>query len=83
MKLSQGGKVTVSTFETDTHYCVRVWDNGGGFDSSHVWEDRSHVGLRNIRMRLEAMCGGCLTVESTPGVGTTVTIQIPRENTKR
>lgn len=69
----------MSSFEMDTGYCVCVEDNGGGFDASRVWEDRSHVGLRNIRGRVEAMCGGTVTVESTPGVGTKVTIQIPRE----
>lgn len=79
MKLPQGGTVTVSAFETDTHYCVCVQDNGGGFDSANLWEDRKHVGLRNIRGRVEAMCGGTLTVESKPGSGTKVTILLPRE----
>ena len=79
MKLPEGGTVTVSTFETDTHYCVRVQDNGGGFDTNLLREDPSHIGLRNIRGRLDAMCGGTLTVESTPGLGTKVTILIPKE----
>ena len=79
MKLPEGGIVTVSTFETDTHYGICVQDNGGGFDTAHLWEDRKHVGLRNIRGRLEAMCGGTLTVESKPGSGTRVTILIPKE----
>lgn len=32
MKLPEGGTVTVSSYETDTHYCVSVEDNGAGFD---------------------------------------------------
>lgn len=79
MKLSKGGSITISTFETDTHYCVRIRDTGMGFDTAGVWEDTRHVGLRNIRGRLEAMCGGTLTVESTPGIGTIATIRIPKE----
>lgn len=79
MKLPEGGTVTVSTYETDTHYCVRVVDTGAGFDPATLRQDDRHVGLRNIRTRLETMCGGTLTVQSTPGLGTTVTIQIPRE----
>ena len=79
MKLPEGGTVTVSTYETDTHYCVRVMDTGAGFDPATLRQDDRHVGLRNIRTRLETMCGGTLTVQSTPGLGTTVTIQIPRE----
>ena len=79
MRLPQGGIVTVSSFESPSHYCVCVRDNGGGFDSSGLWEDKKHIGLRNIRERLQTMCEGTLTVESTPGVGTKVTISIPKE----
>lgn len=79
MKLPKGGSITISTFETDTHYCVQIRDTGMGFDTAGVWEDPRHVGLRNIRGRLEAMCGGTLTVESTPGIGTIATIRIPKE----
>lgn len=79
MQLPEGGTVTVSTFETETHNCICVEDNGGGFDTAHLWEDGKHVGLRNIRERLETMCGGTLMVQSKPGSGTKVTIQIPKE----
>lgn len=78
MKLPEGGTVTVSSYETDTHYCVSVEDNGAGFDPSILLDERKHIGLRNIRGRVEAMCGGTLTVESTPGVGTKVVISIPK-----
>ena len=78
MKLSKGGCVTVSSYETDTHYCVSVEDNGVGFDTSILLDKRKHIGLRNIRCRVETMCDGTLTVESTPGVGTKVTISVPK-----
>ena len=78
MKLPEGGTVTVSSYETDTHYCVSVEDNGAGFEPSILLDERKHIGLRNIRGRVEAMCGGTLTVESTPGVGTKVVISIPK-----
>ena len=78
MKLSSGGVVTVSSYETDTHYCVSVEDNGAGFDTSILLDERKHIGLRNIRGRLEMMCSGTLTVESTPGVGTRVILSIPK-----
>ena len=80
MKLPQGGSVHIMTYETEDAYCVQVRDTVAGFDIDKLWEDQTHVGLRNIRGRLEAMCGGTLTVESTPGVGTTATIRIPRED---
>ena len=41
------------------------------------------MGIRNVRERIESMCGGTLTIESTEGAGTVVTITIPdREETK-
>lgn len=79
MKLPHGGRVTVSSYEEDASYCVSVEDNGVGFDAAAVLDDRSHVGLRNIRGRIEVMCGGTLTVESTPGIGTKVWISIPKK----
>ena len=78
MKLPEGGTVTISSCETDAHYCVSVEDNGAGFATSILLDERKHIGLRNIRGRVEAMCGGTLTVESTPGVGTKVEISIPK-----
>lgn len=79
MKLPRGGAVTISSYETDGYYCVSVEDTGVGFDTSILHDERKHVGLRNIRGRLESMCNGSLTVESTPGIGTKVLISIPKE----
>ena len=78
MKLPEGGTVIISSWETENGYCVSVEDNGAGFDTSVLLDERKHIGLRNIRGRVEAMCGGTLTVESTPGVGTKVVILIPK-----
>ena len=79
MKLTKGGVVHVRSYETDTHYCISVTDNGAGFDTSVLTDDREHVGIRNIRERLKAMVNGKLDIESTPGVGTKVVISIPKE----
>ena len=80
MKLESGGTVTICTYETDTHYCVRVADDGVGFEPSVLHNETKHIGIRNIRGRLEAMCNGTLTIESAPGKGTTALIKIPKEN---
>ena len=79
MKLPRGGTINVVSYETETDYCISVVDDGVGFDTSAVLNERSHVGLRNIRERLKVMVGGCLDIESTPGVGTKVLITIPKE----
>ena len=79
MKLQKGGTIHVVSYETDTHYCVRVQDDGVGFDTDVLLDERKHVGIRNIRGRLEAMVNGTLQIESTEGVGTKVLIMIPKE----
>lgn len=79
MKLQQGGTIRVVSYETETHYCVLVEDNGVGFDTSVLVDERKHVGIRNIRGRLTAMVNGTLEIESTIGVGTKVLIKIPKE----
>ena len=79
MKLSKGGTIRVVSYETDTHYCVSVEDDGVGFNTTELLDDRKHVGIRNIRGRLKAMVNGILEIESTEGVGTTVLIKIPKE----
>ena len=79
MKLQKGGTIHVVAYETDTHYCVRVEDNGVGFDADVLVDERKHVGIRNIRGRLKAMVNGTLEIKSSKGVGTTVLIKIPKE----
>ena len=54
-------------------------DDGVGFDISAGYDETKHVGIKNIRGRIEAMCGGTLTIESEIGKGTKATITIPKE----
>ena len=79
MKREKGGSIRVVSYETDTHYCVTVDDDGMGFNTDVLLEDRSHMGIRNIRERLKAMVGGSVEIESTMGLGTKVLISIPKE----
>ena len=47
-------------------------------------KDGTHIGLKNVRERIERMCGGSVTVLSRPGEGTTVTVFVPeREKEER
>jgi signal transduction histidine kinase len=52
-----------------------------GFDTSLPIDEKKHVGLRNIRGRLNAMVNGDIILESKPGVGTKAVIMIPKEVT--
>lgn len=40
-------------------------------------DESSHVGIENVRKRLEIMCGGSLEIRSELGKGTSVTLKIP------
>ena len=82
MKLQKGGAIRVVSYETETNYCVLVEDNGVGFDTSVLLDERKHVGIRNIRGRLQAMVNGTLEIESKIGEGTKVLITIPKEGDK-
>ena len=82
MKLQKGGTIHVVTYETDSEYCVSVVDDGVGFDTSLLLDERKHVGLRNIRERLKAMVNGSIEIDSTVGAGTRVLIKIPKETKK-
>ena len=79
MKLSKGGSIKIVSYETNDDYCVLVQDDGIGFDTSALLDERKHVGIRNIRERLKAMVNGTLQIESEMGVGTKVLITIPKE----
>ena len=82
MRLETGGTVVIHSYETPTHFCVSVKDDGVGFDTSLPIDGKKHVGLRNIRGRLKAMVEGDLILESKPGVGTKAVIMIPKEVTE-
>ena len=78
-----GGAVRIASKRTGDFYEVIISDNGKGFDASSAERsDGTHIGIRNVRERIEKMCGGTLTVESAPGAGTTVTVRIPAETQK-
>jgi PAS domain S-box-containing protein len=53
---------------------VMVEDDGVGFDPEQV-QRGEHVGLLGLRERAEAL-GGTLTVESAPGAGTTIVVEV-------
>ena len=79
MGLEEGGIVTISAYETKESYVVEVTDDGVGFDMNKGYDETKHVGIKNIRGRIEAMCNGTLTIESKIGGGTKATIKIPKE----
>ena len=56
---------------------LEVADNGKGIAHRQI-TDRTSLGILGMRERAR-LWGGYVTINSTPGVGTTVTIWVPRE----
>jgi LytS/YehU family sensor histidine kinase len=82
MGREEGGTVTVTAYETAADYYVKVADDGIGFDDTALQDEKKHIGIRNVRERLQVMCSGTLTVESEKGKGTVALIRIPKEGQK-
>ncbi|WP_437113951.1 GAF domain-containing sensor histidine kinase [Streptomyces violaceusniger] len=55
---------------------LRVADDGRGFDPSAVRRAGRHLGLVSMRDRAGGV-GGALTVESAPGMGTVIEMEVP------
>lgn len=82
-KKVEGGTITIATKETACAFTITITDDGAGYDPMQPKEDgSSHIGISNVRHRLETMCKGTLTIESQLGVGTKAIITIPKEGTK-
>ena len=75
------GLVTISTLQGSGTHRVTVEDNGVGFDTEIInTVDGSHIGIRNVKERVEQMCGGTMILRSEIGKGTSVTLLIPDGN---
>jgi two-component system, chemotaxis family, CheB/CheR fusion protein len=73
-------EVTIHGGKLDLH----VSDGGKGFDPDEVFNDTSPpgLGLATLRQRLSVV-GGSLSIESIPGDGTRVSVQMPTETRQR
>ena len=73
------GQVDIITNLLPGCHEIVIRDNGKGFSVKEAPRtEGSHIGLQNVRERLERLCGGTMTIDSEIGRGTCVTIRIPR-----
>ena len=78
-----GGTVTISSYEDDLNYIICISDTGVGYDLNQVIDDgRSHIGIQNVKDRLESRVDGTLILESEIGVGTKAIVYIPKKELK-
>jgi two-component system NarL family sensor kinase len=84
VKHAAARRVSVRVAAMDSEVVLSVQDDGRGFDARHAVRDEAArgraeggMGLASMRDRLRAQFGR-LTVESAPGLGTTVEARLPR-----
>lgn len=82
-KKTAGGEVQIRSFGDAKNIYVTVRDDGNGFDARRVLEDpdfdgKLHIGIHNVRTRLQISASGDLKIESAP-TGTLVTLILPRK----
>lgn len=74
-KHAKATHVSLDVWREDDHLCLRIADNGVGFDASHEIVG-NRLGLASIRERTAALHGE-LSVKSSPGRGTELTVDVP------
>lgn len=74
-----GGTVSIETLEEDKEYQVIIKDDGVGFNTSIKLDDgKTHIGIENIKERLEILSNGSLEINSEIGKGTEVIVHLPK-----
>lgn len=67
--------ISIRTRKTESGSEIIVSDDGSGYVSGD--DSEPHIALKNIRERLDFMCGGNMTITTGERRGTVVTITIP------
>jgi signal transduction histidine kinase len=75
LKHAHAGRVTVRYAVLNSHATLEVTDDGVGFEPS--FRAAEGFGLPGMRERVERL-GGTLRIESSPGAGTRLHVEVPR-----
>ncbi len=75
LKHARPTEISVALTRTDTTLHIVVNDNGAGFDTAALDRTRTGMGLANVRERAAAH-HGVVILDSTPGRGTTITVEM-------
>jgi signal transduction histidine kinase len=78
---AQARQAEVKIQQLNGSVCMKIIDDGKGFEQKRIWHAKKseRLGLLGMRERLE-MVGGSFTLTSVPGKGTTVVAQVPLIN---
>src|SRR6185436_8723963 len=75
---AQASRAEVKIQKSDGAICMKIKDNGKGFQAERLSHSKKNkrLGLLGMRERVE-MVSGRFSVESTPGDGTTIHARVP------
>ncbi|MGB3851957.1 MAG: PAS domain S-box protein [Tunicatimonas sp.] len=76
LKHARATRIDVQLLGHPTSVVLLVEDDGAGFVVPVSDTPRTSYGLRNIETRIKSL-GGTLAIDSCPGQGTTITVEIP------
>jgi two-component system, NarL family, sensor histidine kinase UhpB len=76
LKYSQARSISVAMDIKNGDLCMRISDDGVGFDVSAV---KVGIGISNMKRRAE-LFSGSLKIRSSPGAGCTISVNIPLKN---
>lgn len=79
VRIKKEGIITVSTYAKDGHHIIVIEDNGKGFEKDTASGSSTHIGIKNVKERIEKLCGGTFEIVSEVNKGTKVTVKIPDE----
>ncbi|MCW3084138.1 MAG: hypothetical protein JWP12_1504 [Bacteroidetes bacterium] len=74
LKHAEAKEINIQLIKQDDHLTIMIEDDGKGFNKADL--KMNGRGLRNITARSEWL-DGTITIDSTPGRGTTIVIEIP------
>lgn len=83
----QGGTVSIKTETLKEDNLITIKDDGVGFDYQKVRDEvergeRDSIGLDNVIFRLKKQLHANIVIKSEIGVGTEITVSVPRERKK-
>lgn len=79
LKRIEGGIVVISAYDDAEYNIIEIKDDGVGFDVARLdLSDNAHVGISNIKYRIENMGHGEINIYSENDRGTTVVVKFKK-----
>jgi signal transduction histidine kinase len=79
VKHARTNRAAVTARFEKEYLVLQIEDRGRGFNPERIAGNSESIGLSSMRERVESL-GGTLKIDSSPGQGTRVTVEVGREN---